>query len=449
MVQKPYLSSTAAAGKCLTDDGFDEQVARARRELAQMQANLARMKEEKAAMEQHVLETASVQAFLNEQLAGLQGKLADTARKRDEDLKSLIYSSEGWGSWEIDFRATWQPFASEPDLPTTVLGGPRGFVRRPIHIAELLGVTRTERPPADDAVLLCENPLMVMVQDFATVGECAGLIELGFRTCKPHNTEAQEAQKPAMQRAVGSGGPVRGVATASLTSRDLPSTDDRVLLERMQRRVAAFTGVAEHETEIRPFLKFDQPGEGSCNRGRDEDDMSIGLHVDINGGVEHCVCSVIVYLNSCDGGRTVFPCVGDDRSRRMAEQLTRAGHTHTSHSSVHEAGLGPCAAELVQRAEVSRDALRIQPRRGTAVLFFTLLGEESSLGVADCPPACDPWSWHGGAAVTGDHGKWTLQIFKEVPPQHRGGAKEAAYIATLRRRILAAAQASLSLSAMD
>ena len=31
------------------------------------------------------------------------------------------------------------------------------------------------------------------------------------------------------------------------------------------------------------------------------DDLSIGLHLDVNGGFPHCVCSVILYLNEAVG----------------------------------------------------------------------------------------------------------------------------------------------------
>ncbi|CAE8686293.1 unnamed protein product [Polarella glacialis] len=321
---------------------------------------------------------------------------------------------------------------------------------------------------------------------------------------------------------------LRGVATASLDSKKLQSEEDRRLLEMMQQRVAALTGVPMHAHEINPFLKFDQPAgtdeQGSlacCNNDNNNnnnhnknnnnnnnnsnsnsnDDLSIGLHLDVNGGLPHCLCSVIVYLNSLEaGGRTVFPCAETGcaepepatatrtatttaaittartttaaittattartvtttttttsllRCRELGARLASAGHTHTSHSAVS----AEAAAELVERASSGGCGLRVAPRRGSALVFFTLLGEQASsvsrkgqdpsaVGGAQektpAPIAVDPMSWHGGSAVQGSLGKWTLQIFKEVPLQHReaGSVAEARYIADCRNRLLAAA----------
>eukprot|EP00411_Alexandrium_monilatum_P076530 CAMPEP_0175490716 /NCGR_PEP_ID=MMETSP0096-20121207/1399_1 /TAXON_ID=311494 /ORGANISM="Alexandrium monilatum, Strain CCMP3105" /LENGTH=464 /DNA_ID=CAMNT_0016792635 /DNA_START=1 /DNA_END=1392 /DNA_ORIENTATION=+ len=433
------------------DESWDAEVAQARAQLAALRGDLAELRAKQASLQKVADDARTREALLQGELAAVLRQGAELQR---EDVEHLIYTDEGWGPWEDDFRGLWEPLAPEPPLSEPRFGAPQlaggaggGRPLRRLRADELLGSAAacgggggsSGSGSSASAVVVSERPLMVMVPDFATAEECAGLIELGFRSCKPHNKWAQEAQRPGMQRAKGTHGPLRGVATASLTASELASPEDRELLERMQSRVAALTGVPDHGKEIRPFLKFDQPGEGRADPSSQEDDLSIGLHQDVNGGFDHCVCSVIVYLNSCAGGRTVFPCAGDERSQVLGNELTAAGHTHTSHRRVHEAGSGLCAAELVERAEAAPGALRIAPRRGAAVLFFTLLGEEGDAGLADGPPARDPWSWHGGAAVQGRLGKWTLQIFKEVPLEHRGGPREAAYVGALRRRALGAA----------
>ena len=43
----------------------------------------------------------------------------------------------------------------------------------------------------------------------------------------------------------------------------------------------------------------------ACQSETPGDDLSIGLHLDVNGGFPHCACSVILYLNeagSCSAG---------------------------------------------------------------------------------------------------------------------------------------------------
>ena len=73
------------------------------------------------------------------------------------------------------------------------------------------------------------------------------------------------------------------------------------------------------------------------------------------------------------------------------------------------------------------NALCVRPCQGTGVLFFSVLPPP---GARDVPASVageeaavpqDPYSWHGGAAV-GAAGKWTLQVFCEIPSGIRGDA---------------------------
>ncbi|OLP87364.1 putative prolyl 4-hydroxylase 10 [Symbiodinium microadriaticum] len=352
---------------------------------------------------------------------------AEKVKPRREDIESLFYSDQGWGTWEQDFRRCWSANAkAASSLPKEL---------RPLQASVLLPSYQRS-----GAFLCSESPLAAFLPDFASAEECAQLIELGFRTCRRHNEDAQEMQRTGEASAEV----LRGVATASLEVSRL-SGADKLLMQEMQQRVATLTGIPIHGQEINPFLKFDQPAQGAHVPG-DGDDMSIGLHLDVNGGFPHCVCSVILYLNEVEsGGRTVFPCAetpnahGEEEAccRALGEVLAGAGHTHTSHSAVAEA-LGEQAAELVRRANGRLAGLRVVPRRGAALCFFTLRPEGAE-GCESFGP--DPASWHGGAAVAGRLGKWTLQIFKEVPISHRcgGPAEEARYIESLRQRLLQAA----------
>ena len=311
---------------------------------------------------------------------------------------------------------------------------------------------------APPALLLSESPLCAWLPDFATAEECRLLVELGFRTARKHNQQAQEMQQPQTggEREQGGARPaLRGVATARLNPAEQDEEGERIL-EAMQHRVAALVGIPMHDEEMHPFLKFDHPGDepsgaepasGKPTRGPPADDLNIGLHMDINGGFPHCVCSVILYLNACEGGRTVFPAFQDERSRDLGAQIASGGHTHTSHSGL--GGCGEAAAELVECGSRAPGALRVSPQRGAALVFFTLLGRERTKEEAEAgderyapAPAPDPHSWHGGSDVQGDIGKWTLQIFKEVPlaVRQEGPAREARYVAELRERLARAAR---------
>ncbi|CAE7556073.1 RPL34 [Symbiodinium natans] len=359
---------------------------------------------------------------------------AEKAKPKREDIERLFYSDQGWGTWEQDFRRVWTANAKSASSLQGIQPA------RPLQVSLLLPSLQKS-----GACLCSESPLAVFVPDFASAEECAKLIELGFRTCRRHNEDAQEMQRTG--EASGEG--IRGVATASLEVSQL-SGEDHELMSEMQQRVANLTGIPIHEPEINPFLKFDLPAPSGTDVHAQGDDLSIGLHLDVNGGFPHCACSVILYLNEVEkGGRTVFPCAApcaceEDneevaRCLGLGEVLAGAGHTHTSHSGVAET-LGEEAAELVRRASGSLAGLRVAPQRGAALCFFTLRTE----GDRFMP---DPASWHGGAAVAGRVGKWTLQIFKEVPISHRcggpaeeDGSLQAKYIESLRQRLLQAAE---------
>lgn len=167
------------------------------------------------------------------------------------------------------------------------------------------------------------------------------------------------------------------------------------------------------------------------------DDLNLGLHIDVNGGFVHRVCTVIIYLNDgVEGGRTVFPCAGGSvESQRLGEVLLERRCFHSTSAEIVEAD--EPASRLMELASSARTTLRVRPQRGAAVLFFSLLPVPGD--AADEAPRPDPWSWHGGAGVHGVLGKWTLQYFREVPKKYRGGETEVSYVAALRRRVEEAA----------
>lgn len=337
-----------------------------------------------------------------------------------------------WAEWVDDFKRCSQSAVVQASMPT--------LPEQRLLQAEAL-VPHTYWESCVDATLLCGKPLMASFPNFASSEECAELIDLGIRVCRPHGDWAKERSKPGNHK-----GRQRGSACASLDPKGLEGRD-RYLVECLQRRAAALTGIQEHPDELLPFLKFDVPSAGTST----DDDFDVGLHVDVNGGFWHRACTIILYLNACERGFTVFPCLGDEESQALGSQLTGGKRTHTRSSAVKSAGLENNAAQLIGRATSAPKAYRQQPRPGTALLFFNLLGTWDSCHENE-HPAVDPWSWHGGGAVAGAVGKWSLQFFKEVPIDQRDGEKEASYIAKLRRRLQEAVvveDAEPSFSEMD
>eukprot|EP00435_Cladocopium_sp_Y103_P060606 s361_g22.t1 len=396
-----YLVHTYQSSSCGAMPS-DAEVSAARAKLAAMRQSLAGLKQHQARLEVVCQKAKENESSLKKELGELMDQMAQVKLER-EDIEGLFYSDEGFGPWQTQFRRFWRPNA------------PAGPSQRLPCVREVsFGCLRGQQ--------ISSSPVALWFPNFASPEECQELIELGFRTCKRHNAEAQAMQRPGE---TCHGEELRGVATASLQVERLAG-EDHVLMSELQRRVAELTGIPVHSDEINPFLKFDQPA-GVDLKG---DDMSIGLHLDVNGGRPYCICSVIIYLNDVEGGRTVFPCASNGTAAEIApchqlgQVMARAGYTHTSHSSAQEA-LGKEASELVNRASTEPDiGLRVSPQRGSAFWFFTL----------DDAGGFDGSSWHGGAAVAGDLGKWTLQIFKEVPMPHRSAAALPQLCAELRGR---------------
>ncbi|CAK0869922.1 unnamed protein product [Prorocentrum cordatum] len=189
---------------------------------------------------------------------------------------------------------------------------------------------------------------------------------------------------------------------------------------RLQRRAAQLTGIEIHPDELLPLIKFDRPSEQVSA----ETEFELGLHLDVNSGFAHRACTLMVYLNSCERGFTVFPCAGDAESGALGVRLASSGATHTNSKAVVSRGLQGASVELIRRAAEEPSSLRVAPQRGKACLFFNLLGSRAAAGGAEDAPAADPLSWHGGGAVAGAVGKWTLQFFKEARPDVGRGQDE-------------------------
>jgi len=75
-------------------------------------------------------------------------------------------------------------------------------------------------------------------------------------------------------------------------------------------------------------------------------------------------------------------------------------------------GATEAATGLVMASEDPARGLWVRPVKGSAVLFYTR--DPKGAGVAD------PMSIHAGLSATYP-GKWTLQVFDELPEKLRGG----------------------------
>lgn len=234
--------------------------------------------------------------------------------------------------------------------------------------------------------------------------------------------------------------------SARSTNSSMSSHQPPVVVRRTSRPRGAETPVAVSES----------PPEAQPAR------MSLGLHVDTNNCRERRWLTFIIYLHTTlpwFGGHTVFPLASRrgtreprggklSQLRASAELLLASGIHHTGQAG--NPCLGPevrsAAGHLLAHAEeIAKFAasppggeefpvpevfwapgapgVAVSPLRGSCVAFFTRSGVANG--------AIDARSWHAGAAVLANEkecvdksltqdsvvGKWTLQKFREVPPE--------------------------------
>lgn len=306
--------------------------------------------------------------------------------------------------------------------------------------------------------LLSEHPPIYACDDFLTPEE-SDAIRRAVQSAAPHS--------------LSQGGRAKLRVDVDAEDPHLPPEGSAVL-RSVDRRVAASSGVQRHGGEMpwavhfTPAAPMEDTGSEAAPKppaGRGPRApagraaavravsppaprvrMNLGLHVDTNNCRERRWLTFIVYLHTTPpraGGHTVFPLAlrrggGVRRTaktkllRNAAEVLLGGSVHHTGQSSnpllgeeVHEAGKALLAhAEEVATAAASVDeavcwhpsgvGMAASPMQGSCVAFFTR-SEASGGGI-------DPRSWHGGADVfvreaTEDVGKWTLQMFREAPPE--------------------------------
>ncbi|CAJ1336551.1 unnamed protein product, partial [Effrenium voratum] len=195
-----------------------------------------------------------------------------------------------------------------------------------------------------------------------------------------------------------------------------PGGGDHAVLRAIERRIEALSGLKAHPGEM-PWAVHFTPGAEEEPEKR----VNLGLHLDTNNTREKRWLTFIIYLQTTpahQGGHTLFPLAQTKGSKvtHLGDTLLAANLQHTGpalNSHLQEA-----AEQLLARGEVlaqkalveesARPGLAVAPREGLCVAFWTRL---PGSGAVDCA------SWHGGAAVTGEGGKWTLQKFREAPPE--------------------------------
>jgi hypothetical protein len=205
------------------------------------------------------------------------------------------------------------------------------------------------------------------------------------------------------------------------------------LLESVYQRIDDICGPSRSNVESLPKVHYFAPTDSQGPRR-----MPVGVHVDTNARPFRYVTAIIylsTILQPAGDGATVFPCAQASSSlKQAAEELLEEQILHTN--MAHSDAAMEHNAHVMQQAAEQRQGLSIFPEAGKLAIFFT----------TNADGAVDPTSWHGGAAVGATNelggaqaaGKWTLQVFKEVPFGVRSAAALASFVSARRAQACAA-----------
>eukprot|EP00928_Gymnodinium_smaydae_P062501 TRINITY_DN46354_c0_g1_i1.p1 TRINITY_DN46354_c0_g1~~TRINITY_DN46354_c0_g1_i1.p1 ORF type:complete len:300 (+),score=53.88 TRINITY_DN46354_c0_g1_i1:50-949(+) len=282
--------------------------------------------------------------------------------------------------------------------------------------------------------VICFKPLIIDCPDFLDANECLLLRRAAYRS--PPAEHSQDGKAKFFFDASGS---------------KLPPEEGAVL-RKVLSGVASLLDTPQHGGEAPARCDFTAPEVGGrCPERR----LPLGLHLDTNRRPRR-FATAILYLSTLppeSDGATAFPCARppgklagttgrgsgfcgcsegniERDAMKAAQTLLAGGCEHTATASDVQ------AAQVLQQAAVRRCGLSVAPVAGRLVIFFG----------RDHRGAVEPAAFHGGCGVltepngTDDDGlpvgKWTMQIFKEVPQRAPCSVEE--YAAERWRAIVSA-----------
>lgn len=244
--------------------------------------------------------------------------------------------------------------------------------------------------------IISYQPLVIDFPEFLTLAECRALICAAMR-CAGDSAAYQSAHE----------------------NFHIDPTDKRLLpgevaaLQKVLTHVERLLDTPAHSGEVPPRCGFTP-----CSGGEGRT-LPLGLHVDSNRK-ERRFATAIVYLATLlpkADGATVFPCAKASpesaAAREAAVRLLAEGCAHTLDVAGDFHGRSQ-VVDVLNRSAFGDCGLSLAPVAGRLCVFFT----RDHNGVVDAA------SFHGGAGVRceppASHkglpiGKWSLQVFKEVP----------------------------------
>ena len=330
-------------------------------------------------------------------------------RALDEALDEAAHEAEWqrrWAGWMAQERA--MPRARAPGVGREMLQ----------ELGVDVGVSREVPVPGGSTKwwMCSRSPRVWVCPDFLHAAEVERLRALAARRCtqRPEGWTGSDADG-------GRRTTVSGYLGVQRTGEAKVDDEESAMRKLVDARCAAVFGVPQVAVDM-PHVQL------QFTPGGEEDDADgagtvhgAGLHIDSNHQQERRFATILIYLKTLPkgfGGETIFPCAhAEEHVRSCAHRLADAGFRSTSMAcdistseegaiEVHELEDASYSAVVLAQAANAGTGLRVRPVSGLGVLFFS----------AGLEGGVDGQSWHGGAGVrAGCGGKWTAQVFEELP----------------------------------
>ena len=195
-----------------------------------------------------------------------------------------------------------------------------------------------------DFEILSERPRMYYFPHFLSDGECDRIRELGLPNLKPSKTDAGLAEK------------VRSSTSYFFSQEQERASPDIMAVKHRAEAISRITLEYQEELQIQHYKAPRQGGQ--------QKDFYIP-HFDWIPSRPR-VATLLIYLEAPEeGGETIFPLVRHNSSNRNAQLFTRE---QAEPLTLNMWNAGACTAP-----EDETSWLRVRPKKGAAVLFYSLL----------------------------------------------------------------------------